>query len=285
MRAVFSFWSKPFLLDKEKRWPQEKYHLFSWVLAVQNAKALFDNVVLYTDKSGSEMLSLKLGLPWTKVYTNLDELNSLDYKWWDIGKFFTCSIQNGPFVHIDSDVYLWKHFDRSCLESDVIVQNPITQQKTEGYYCIPVLNVIERNNGFIPKELKDMKKMKTVHAVNTGIVGGKRLDIFKQCFRCSYRLITENVNASVWKQYEPDYFLAGEIMLGNMIEHWKMQRFKKINIKYLFNNATESYANDVGEKKGYTHLIGRSKWDQELLGRLELRVKRDYPEFYARCLG
>jgi hypothetical protein len=36
---------------------------------------------------------------------------------------------------------------------------------------------------------------------------------------------------------------------------------------------------------GYTHLLADAKRDKRVAGRLEQRVKRDFPDFYQRCFN
>jgi hypothetical protein len=38
MRAVWSFWSKPFVLRGHEVWLSEQHHLFSWALSVMTAR-------------------------------------------------------------------------------------------------------------------------------------------------------------------------------------------------------------------------------------------------------
>jgi hypothetical protein len=46
----------------------------------------------------------------------------------------------------------------------------------------------------------------------------------------------------------------------------------------------DAYAPGRAERAGFTHLIGYAKSAPDIARRLETRVRRDYPDLYARCV-
>jgi hypothetical protein len=56
MKAVWSFWSKPFAAHRHAMWPSEKHHLCSWVLSVETARQHYPDTWLVTDNAGARML-------------------------------------------------------------------------------------------------------------------------------------------------------------------------------------------------------------------------------------
>jgi len=60
--------------------------------------------------------------------------------------------------------------------------------------------------------------------------------------------------------------------------------FHDIEIRYLFESITHAFQSDRAEQLGFTHLAGNAKLNRELATRMEEKVKRDYPEYYERCL-
>ena len=67
----------------------------------------------------------QLGLPFSEVSTELERLRDVDPGWWaTLGKLVAYSIQDRPFVHLDSDVFLWKGLPHHLLNSPVFTQNP-----------------------------------------------------------------------------------------------------------------------------------------------------------------
>src|ERR1017187_9186373 len=108
MRAVWSFWSKPFLAGHGSVWAEPRQHWLSWILSLETAKCHLPETALYTDQVGADLLVDKLGLKFAEVSTVLDVLADEDPRWWALGKLRTYALQTTPFVHIDSDVFLWK---------------------------------------------------------------------------------------------------------------------------------------------------------------------------------
>src|ERR1039458_675758 len=72
MRAVWSFWSKPYKAHREGIWASQKHHLLSWVLSVATASVHYPDTELYTDDWGAWLLVDQLGLVFGKVSTDLN---------------------------------------------------------------------------------------------------------------------------------------------------------------------------------------------------------------------
>jgi len=123
-RAVWSFWSKPFQTNRKAFWFSEKHHLLSWVLSFERARQLYPDTVLITDDDGVRMLVDGLGLEFHTVSNELNVLNTQNPDWWVSGKLYAYRAQTQPFVHLDSDVFLWKALPERVTMAPVIAQNP-----------------------------------------------------------------------------------------------------------------------------------------------------------------
>ena len=125
MKIVQSFWSKPHsdaLINVwESRshggWLDDKYHYMSWALSSYQLRKYYDEVELVTDAAGKELLIDILNLPYTNVVVKLDEINDYDRDLWALGKVYTYSLQQSPFLHVDGDIFIWKPFEKKLLES------------------------------------------------------------------------------------------------------------------------------------------------------------------------
>lgn len=72
MKIVQTFWSggaNP--LEKAYGWPLSEYNMMSWVLSCLSLRKYYDDVELYTDKLGYELLIEKLRLPYTYVHVGM----------------------------------------------------------------------------------------------------------------------------------------------------------------------------------------------------------------------
>src|SRR4051794_35780571 len=74
MRAVWSFWSAPYVSFYRRSWARPIDHLLSWVVSVQSVMRHHRDAVLVTDTPGRVLLVERLGLPFTEVSTELDRL-------------------------------------------------------------------------------------------------------------------------------------------------------------------------------------------------------------------
>jgi hypothetical protein len=88
MRAVWSFWTKPFHAYYKGNWASEKHHLLAWVLSVETARKHYPVTALITDDDGARLLVDGLGLQFTCVSTALNALPNLEHEWFNLGKLY-----------------------------------------------------------------------------------------------------------------------------------------------------------------------------------------------------
>lgn len=105
MRIVQTFWTAgkdP--LRESFGWLHPEYNLMSWALSCLSLRSHYDEVALYTDSVGKQLLIDKLKLPYTEVNVVFDDFKCLPQHW-ALSKIKTYSLQTGPFLHVDGDVY------------------------------------------------------------------------------------------------------------------------------------------------------------------------------------
>ena len=124
MRAVWSFWSKPFRGEKGRSWQSPLHHLLAWGLSLRLARKHFPETMLVTDTPGKALLVDALGLSFTEVSTELDDFRHCDPGWWSLSKLVAYRAQTKPFIHLDTDVFLWKPLPAAMLAAPVFAQCP-----------------------------------------------------------------------------------------------------------------------------------------------------------------
>ena len=123
MKIIQSFWSgKNNDIRDNRGWLSYEYHWLGWILSCNQIRKFYDEVELYTDSFGYEVLIEKLQLPYTKVHVVLDEMNEYPKDLWAIAKIKAYQLQDKPFLHVDGDVFIWEKFDEELLKQDIIVQ-------------------------------------------------------------------------------------------------------------------------------------------------------------------
>ena len=124
MRAVWSFWTAPYRAQRGFCWEHDRFHCLSWLLSVGLARRHFDTLSLHTDNEGARLLVDRLGLGFDHLNVSLNVLDNADLDWWVQGKLLTYAQQQESFVHIDSDVYLFKPPPARVTSAAVLAQNP-----------------------------------------------------------------------------------------------------------------------------------------------------------------
>lgn len=291
LRAVWSFWTKPFLVDRRFIWTTERHHLLSWILSFHTARQHFEKTALFTDDNGARLLVDDLGIEFDEVSTELNVLKDHDHKWWALGKIYTYRLQTRPFIHIDSDVFLWNKPSFNS-EAPLVAQNPEHFRICASYYMPErfELAVKQTPGGWLPTEWEWYRSRGGVQrAESCGIFGGARTDFIRYYAGLAIQFIEHPANQSAWRNLSHDIernILAEQYLLSACIEYHRNLRdspYQDLRIQYLFNSQEESFNPKRAAAIGYTHLIAASKRNKYVTDNLEKRVKRDYPAQYERC--
>jgi hypothetical protein len=294
MRAVWSFWSKPFAAHRNRVWASEKHHLLSWVLSTETAKRHYRPAVLYTDDDGARMLVDGIGLEFDEVHTTLDAIADADPHWWALGKLYTYRAQTEPFVHIDNDVFLWKALPHELESAPVFAQNAEPFVPGQSFYQPEAVEfaLAGVDRAWLPPEwLWHRRSGADSRGECCGVFGGNRVDFIRHYAGQAIRLIEDPDNWSALAAL-PDKVvhtvLLEQYLLAACIEYCRAHAdspFHDVSIRYLFSSLEEAFDPETAARLGYTHLISDAKRNPEFAGRLEARVARDYPAHYRRCLS
>lgn len=291
MKAIWSFWSKPYLDARKKIWYSEKQHYLSWILSFQQARKFFSKTLLVTDDFGVKLLLDGLHLEFDEVSTSLNGLRDRDSKWWALGKIYTYACQKEPFIHIDHDVFLWKPLP---VNSDTVLfaQNPEYFEIGASFYMPEqVESLMNIYGGWLPEEWAWYRSSGLPQrAESCGVFGGYETEFINYYANLAIEMINHPANKTVWEVLEDKVernILVEQYLLSACIEYYKNQqdeRYLSIDINYLFNSMDDAFHPVEAAEAGYTHLIADSKKNKALANDLERRVKHDYPEVYENCL-
>jgi hypothetical protein len=289
MRAVWSFWTRPFRAHHHRFWMSDRHHLLSWVLSVQTARRHLESTSLVTDDEGARMLVDGIGLKFDHVSTSLNVLDREDPDWWCLGKLYAYRSQAEPFVHVDSDCFLWKPLPARMIQADLLAQNPETFVYGGSTYYRPdiVGPVIDSTNGWMPDALRWYIARRGNAAINCGVLGGNDLDFIRRYADLGIRLVQDPANQLGWrsltdKRYFENVFVE-QYLLGACVEFAGAALGRAPNAQYLFDSMGDAFNDERAERAGFTHLIGSAKSDRLIAQRLAARVRRDYPDYYERC--
>jgi len=292
MRAVWSFWSKPFQAYKGRIWRQPQHHLLAWGLSLRLARQHFAETHLVTDTAGKQMLVDLLGLKFDKVSTDLDQLRDADPGWWALGKLMAYSLQDRSFIHIDSDVFLWRVLPAWLLAAPVFAQCP-ESHPLQDTWCSPrhIESLFERHNLSLPVEWQWASSRNTTwfREENCGIVGANNIEFIRHYAQTALRMVSDPAHRALWKELpEKSGFtmLIEQFLLACCIDYHRIapqSAHRGVNIRYLFPSWSEAYNPNTAATLGYTHLLGDTKTHPGVMARLERRVAQLDPTFLRRC--
>ena len=293
MRAVWSFWSKPFHAQQGRAWREPLHHLLAWGLSLRLARRHYPETMLVTDTPGKTLLVDRLGLEFSHVSTDLDRLRKADPAWWSLGKLTAYSLQDQPFVHLDTDVFLWKPLPASLITAPVFAQCPEHYHAVQQW-CSPrsIEGAFERHNLTLPDEWIWARSRweHTFREANCGITGGNRCDFLRHYANLALALVLDPQNAPAWADIrEKDCFnqIVEQFLLAASIEYHRFHpqsSYRGIHIRYLFPSLDDAFHPTQAARAGFTHLLGDAKSSASVVQRLEQRVQREDLSFYQHCL-
>jgi hypothetical protein len=288
VRAIWSFWSAPYAAHYRYAWARPVDHLLSWVVSVQTAMRHYPDAMLVTDSPGRRLLVDRLGLPFTAVSTELDRLAGRNVAWWMLGKLVAYRLQTDPYVHIDSDVFLWNKLPAHLTNAPVLTQNPEYHQKAD--YGIDEISAILRGSeGRLPAEWEWACSLDHVVRVeNCGIMGGQDAAFLSHYALTALSLIECEANQPALQTLSVGFWhncAVEQFMLAACIGFHAARSdspYRGVRVAHLFPSWTEANDANYAARVGYTHLMG-GKRIPAAGQRLAQRVRRDWPDFYRRC--
>lgn len=291
MKIVQSFWTKPMLTTGDDHrvqalsggWLDRKFHFMSWALSCLQLTRYYDEVELVTDSLGKYLLVEKLGLPYTRVVEVLDSINHYDSSLWAMGKLVAFQQQQTPFLHVDSDVYIWEPFSREVEEAPLVAQN-----LEQGYkFYATLLDQIEKHFPYIPEAIRiNQLREHSANAYNAGILGGNNLPFFREYTQEARRFVDINVGAlrkidftrfnCVYEQHL-FYCLARQRGLN-------VHCYSRTIQEHCINVEFKGVHNFVGapDTKKYIHLFGDIKKNPLMCRTLGNKLKQSHPEYLER---
>jgi hypothetical protein len=283
MNAIWSFWTKPFFAARASSWHTDWHHWLAWGLSLSAASRHYQSTHLVTDDEGARVLIDDLQLPFQSVSTALNRLDDEDPAWWSLGKIEAYRLQQEPFVHIDTDVFLWKRLPRRLENADVFAQNreaigpgptiyrPWEVEEALGY----------PDHGWLPEEWPSFRKHPSPSGACCGILGGQNVELIRRYAETALRLIRDPLNEAAMRAFakKEEHMVLLEQYLVVMCAE-----YRRVTVEYLFDELGDAYHPEYAADLGYTHLASDAKRNRRIAALLERRVSEDLPEHYHRCM-
>jgi hypothetical protein len=254
MRAVYTLWSRPK--------PFQLFDADRWALSTHHARRLFGPLTIVTDTPGASRFE-KLGIEFESVDTRLDHLDDISTDFWAAGKVVTYSIQSGPFIHLDDDVFLFGYLPDRILEAGLFAQSPEVEGKELEYYKGSVSAFSEDDlDGFVAP-IEDWA------AYNAGIFGGHDVEFFH---RYSERALEWGRRMTSSGKASPK-----GMTLMEQASFAHMAREEGKHVECLLSGRSDIRSREYQ----YTHLID-AKYNTAFQKRVADRLKKDCPSMYTK---
>lgn len=282
MKIVQSFWSKPFFRPEGTRlhggWPHRRYNYISWALSCLLLSEHYDKLEIVTDEMGKEILIDKLGLPYTSVQVVLDELNHYHPDLWALGKLFAYRIQKEPFLHVDSDIFIWKPFDDRLTSAPLVAQN---RESYTSHYTFQYGEVY-KHFSTVPKYMQGLtEQFEFIPAINAGILGGTDLDFFETYTGEAFDFVNANRDDIPKLTDVGGFNSVYEQSLFRFLSH---ERGKEIAFMFPDSPDTPENVGLIHEAENhdhFVHCVGGFKRQYMVYTLMESRMKALYPDHYA----
>lgn len=289
MRAVWTFWSKPYRARRSTAWREPLHHYLAWGLTLRMARRHYPETMLVTDSAGKSLLIDALELPFGHVSTALDRLHDADAAWWALGKLVAYGMQDEPFVHIDNDVFLWKPLPADLVGAPVFTQGPELQPLDEPR---AVERCFARCGLPLPVEWEwsTSRRLPHLRQENCGILGGTNIGFIRYYADLAVDLATNPRHAPAWAALLGRYgcnMLVEQFLLAACLDFHRndpRSPFRGIVVRHLFSSLGEAFDPAAAARAGYTHALGGAKTSAFVARRLEARMQQEDPAFYRRCV-
>ena len=282
MKIIQTFWSagkSP--LNHTYGWPHAEYNLMSWTLSCCSLREHYDDVELYTDQRGYDVLIGMLRLPYTKVHVVYNDNLCLPHHW-AYAKIMTYSMQDTPFLHVDGDMYFPKSISEEVLSAPLITQN---REIGTGYYRNMLGRVLGHPEICLPDCIRVSLRESEIASYNMGIFGGYDLPFIK--FFCQQALnfikdncMNDSTKAYAWEEcnilFEQVLFAVLSDMSGKNVATIGRPMRDEGYTSREFCNLTDY------DNKSFFHILGGHKGSKAVCYALERVLLTRYREYFLR---
>lgn len=278
-----SFWSKPFLnLDSNDvnyrsagGFIDKRYFYYCWVMSFLHLASMGEKIVLFTDDVGKYLLVDILGLEYSGVRLDFNELEELSSAYWAIPKLVTYSRLKEPFLHVDGDILLYPGFKNLGLEKRALV--------FEFKNCELNAKHVELINSLDSIVIHETLEGEFAE-LNCGVVGGTDYKFFNDFAEFSLGLFYNCLDELDTGELKYNKNVINSYFEQFLVYQYVYQRGKEFSCLFEYN-PTDTYSKDFflprsNRGRIMTHFLMnlKSKFSCEI----EMAVRLDYPVWHRK---
>ena len=263
-KAVMSLWSAPSRTAGHGcAWSTPEHELMAWRVSSTLLRRHFKRVELVTDRDGWARLA-PLGLPFTSVRLDLDDLDATWAKFWSMGKVRAYALQDEPFVHVDADAFMHKPLEPRILTAPVVAQLPEKFRLDSGIRNYR-LDQLEAHIRPLPAEVLKALRRPIQYAVNCGLFGGNDLDTIRVYTDLVFALLTGSTGWETIGGFD-GLLILEQWMIGVALR----QRRRFFEYLYPCVGGPRGYSSQaVRDRVGFIHFWAGEKKNPDSLRQLE----------------
>jgi len=261
MNFYYSFW--------QTRYRPVNLQLDMWRLSVELVKKSHpkSKICLITDSKSAPLFKT---FGFSSISTKLDGIQDFQ-KVWSLGKIYAYkeALKDGPFIHIDADVFLWQPLPDNLLSSKLFAQSEDKEVWSDPGY-VSLEEVLQKYKK-LPKAWKKILDAKeNFKTINMGIFGGTDTKVISKYCDFVLNMVADKEYQDLWAGVG----LGKDVVtcLACMVEQLNLAHFvreNKIKPTFLLDDVEDS------TKKAhlrYTHLMGL-KNNPEIMRSISKRVR------------
>ncbi|RAJ08324.1 hypothetical protein LX64_00972 [Chitinophaga skermanii] len=305
MKIVQTLWTRPGL---HGGWLDQRFHFFSWALSCLQLRKYYNEVELYTDTLGKQLLVDTFGLPYTKVHVVLDDFPYPDYLW-AAPKLKTYGLQEQPFLHVDGDVFIFHPFNTLRTQQNVVYQNREVEQFAGAFYTDIVNDINQKTAKPLPQWLNTMEKNAIV-ALNAGVYGGLDVPFFQEHAAMAFNFFDDHATLIANMKHPSNAnHIAEQALAAWLLQHHDVKvhaplftdnLFLTPDTMHLVNNIVTDDVpeREIGDEpvpfgyqalnhfgisplgRKYVHLMGHNKKSKLVCALLARRLRKDFPSYF-----
>ncbi len=281
---VMSLWTAPQFGTSYPTKIDLKFFLYYWALSARLARKQYGKVQLYVDDLGRELLVDVAGIKFTDVFLELNRV-PVNPRCWAGGKFYTYSMQDKPYLHLDFDVLLWKRLPERMMSAEVVLQNK--EYFVDGWrYYYPVTEFI-KNVPWYPSYYSKYDYLNhSDYAYNVGIIGGTNFRALREYSEDAIAILNNPVNKDAFTDSAFLKLKTGEARyIVLLLEQYGLScylRHHNIPVETMFSDFFDFLNKSRKEELGYEHLLSWIKGRDYVRARIEAFMQKNMFRTYRR---
>lgn len=265
---------------KNTWFPKDRLSNALWLnaLSLIYAKRIGEKVVLHTDDLGAEYFEV---LPYDEVLLSLGSIDSLNTRWWAMGKLKALELEPPSSIHIDGDVFLRDEKKMTALFSsdyDIVCQMEEGESWFDWSYApqIPYFDKVLNGQKIIGYKAAPI-------AFNGGVLGIKSVSLRKTYFEEAWKLVDAcerkpKIVAQLDGVHEQSIVVEQHLLAG--LAHINHAKVEYVIPPELVKRKGSMY--EAMNEVNYLHLWGLMKSRPKIMSIVKEKVKRMDSKLHAK---